>query len=647
MRSRTYGRPPSTLDAMFSRSSHPAPLRTRLRRFRVWLTLVALLLWGAEPAAAQDGFLPPEQAFAFSAALSEPGVVSLRYEIAPGYYLYRERFAVSLTPDESGLGVPVLPDGLIKYDPTFEKNMEVYYGTLRIQVPVAASAQPQLLRVQGQGCADAGLCYPPMTHQVELHSADGAAMRVAAATNAPDAWRAAANASPSSLRGALTDGPSDAGLADTIAASGGWLTAGLFFLLGLLLAFTPCVLPMVPILSALVVGRQGQTAPSRSRALALAAAYVAGMSVVYTLAGVAAGLGGAGLSAWLQTPWVLGVFAALLALLALAMFDVFAFQAPAAWQTWLSARTARIPGGRMTGTALMGAASALIVGPCMAAPLAGALLYISQTGDVWLGGLALFALAWGMGAPLLAVAASAGALLPRAGHWMRSVKQFFGVLLLASAWWILMPVLASWLQMLGWAGLAALAAVVLRAFDALPADARAGRLFAKTAGLLLALASIVLVTGVASGGRDPLQPLAHLAAGGRLAASEAVQDASGSNIVFTRIRTVAELDAALARAERPVMLDFYADWCVSCKEMERFTFPYPAVADKLRQMVVLQADVTANLVEDRALLRRFRLFGPPGIVFFAPGGRLLDERVAGFQNAARFDAVLTRVLAQQ
>jgi len=325
----------------------------------------------------------------------------------------------------------------------------------------------------------------------------------------------------------------------------------------------------------------------------------------------------------------------------LAMFDVFAFQASAVWQSRWSARAARISGGRVTGAALMGAVSALIVGPCVAAPLAGALLYISQTGDVWLGGAALFALAWGMGAPLLLVGASSGVLLPRAGQWMASIKHLFGVLLLATAWWILLPLLPSWLQMLGWAALAALAAVILRAFDALPPDARVGAVFAKTAGLLLALASVVQVVGVASGGRDPLQPLAHLAASTKSMPNAALQ--SGT-LAFTRIKSVAELDAALAGTDRPVMLDFYADWCVSCKEMERYTFSAPSVAAKLARLTVLQADVTANNAEDRALLRRFRLFGPPGIVFFAADGRLLDARVIGFQNAARFDAVLAGVL---
>jgi len=632
--------------------------------------LVALLV--ATSASAQDDFLPPEQAFAFSAALAEPGEVELRYDIASGYYMYRERFVFALEPDAAALSAPQLPAGRVTYDPTFEKNMEVYDGgVLRIRVPIvgaisgaASSAVPQTLRITSQGCADAGLCYPPREDRVTLTPmANGYTVVVAApldpwgAATGLGTWTAATSELATNAGTNTSDRPvglaalsqaDDRGLARTLAGANGLITVGVFFLLGLLLAFTPCVLPMVPILSALIVGGERQRAdadkpapPARRRALALAAAYVAGMSVVYTLIGIAAGLSGVGLAAWLQTPWVLGVFAVLLTVLALAMFDVFAFQASAAWQSRWSARAARIPGGRATGAALMGAVSALIVGPCVAAPLAGALLYISQTGDVWLGGAALFALAWGMGAPLLLVGVSSGALLPRAGQWMAGVKHFFGVLLLATAWWILLPLLPSWLQMLGWAALAALAAVILRAFDALSPSARVGAIFAKTAGLLLALASVVQVVGVASGGRDPLQPLAHLAASVRSASDTASQNDA---VTFTRIKSVAELDAALARADRPVMLDFYADWCVSCKEMERYTFSAPGVAAKLARLTVLQADVTANNADDRALLRRFRLFGPPGIVFFAADGRLLDARVIGFQNAARFEAVLAGVL---
>jgi thioredoxin:protein disulfide reductase len=287
----------------------------------------------------------------------------------------------------------------------------------------------------------------------------------------------------------------------------------------------------------------------------------------------------------------------------------------------------------------------LIVGPCVAAPLAGALLYISRTGDVLLGGSALFALAWGMGVPLLAVGGSAGALLPRTGSWMESVKRLFGMLLLATAWWMLAPVLPGWTQMLGWAFLAVVSAVMLRAFDALPAEAGVGRMFAKGLGLLLALAGVVWLVGAASGGRDVLQPLSQLSASARMgAAASAAAQGGAAQPAFVAVHSAAELDAALARSDKPAMLDFYADWCVSCREMERYTFGDAAVAARMGRMLLLRADVTGNTADDRALLKRFRLFGPPGTVFFAPGGRELATRVIGYQDAGRFVAALDTAL---
>lgn len=619
---------PASLAAAAARAQPAA--RCLLAWCLLALALFASWLPGAR---AEEDFLPPEQAFAFSAAMVAPDVLEVRFRIAPGYYMYRERFAFAAEPAGAIAGDPVFPRGEVKYDPTFEKDMEVYHDGVAIRLPLAEVGAAVALTVTSQGCADAGLCYPPMQSTARLLPA-GAGYEVDAG---------APQRGAGTLQGWLQAG--DTGLAQGIADSGWLQAAGVFFVLGLLLSLTPCVLPMVPILSALILGRGGgQDAvhpASRWRGLGLAAAYVLGMSVVYTAVGIAAGLSGLGLAAWLQTPWVLGLFAALLALFALAMFDVYTLQLPAGLQSRLSERAARIPGGRAAGALLMGAVSALIVGPCVAAPLAGALLYISQTRDVVLGGAALFAMAWGMGVPLLLVGASSGALLPRAGAWMETVKRLFGLLLLATAWWMLMPVLASWAQMLGWALLAAFAAVLLRAFEPLPQPAGLARMAGKALGLFLALLAVVLVVGVASGGRDPLQPLSHLAGSGRtqagaLAGTEAVR--------FARIRSSAELDAVLARADRPVMLDFYADWCVACKEMERFTFSDPAVAAQMSRMLLLQADVTANDAQDRELLRRFRLFGPPGIVFFAPGGRELPERVVGFQGADRFGAVLTRVL---
>ena len=598
----------------------------------------AMLAWRPAAALTEADFLPPEQAFVFSAAMAGPDTLELRYRIAPGYYMYRERFGLSIGPQGAArLGTPTYPRGEVKYDPTFEKNMEVYHRQVSIAVPVAGQ-QAFVLTVTSQGCADAGLCYPPADHTVKLvpvaggYAVDGAGAAAAETGSAPGA--------SGGLDSLLAAG--DLGLADAIGGLGWLKTAGVFWLLGLLLAFTPCVLPMIPILSSIVVGGGGAR-PSRWRGLGLAAAYVLGMSAVYTALGVAAGLSGAGLAAWLQTPWVLTAFAIILAVLALATFGAFDFQVPGSMQSWLSARSARIPGGRATGALAMGAISALIVGPCVAAPLAGALLYISQTGDVVLGGAALFAMAWGMGVPLLVVGASSGALLPKAGAWMDGVKRLFGMLLLATAWWMLIPIVPTWLQMAGWAFLAIVAAVMLRAFDALPAGAGAPRMFGKGLGLLLALAGVFWLVGAASGGRDVLQPLSHLA---QRAGGPAPVAAAGP-VEFVRVRNNAELDALLAQSTQPVMLDFYADWCVSCREMERFTFSDPLVASRMSRMLLVQADVTENNADDRALLKRFRLFGPPGILFFAPGGAAIaDARVIGFQDAPRFAAVLDRVLAR-
>lgn len=612
--------------------------RALIGRSLVLLATALLLLTWQAAAQAEAEFLEPEKAFVFSAQMAAPDTLELHYKVAPGYYMYRERFGITISPiGATTLGEAVYPKGEVKYDPTFEKDMEVFHKDVMIRVPVGAGGQPFTLTLTGQGCADAGLCYPPMDSSVKLTPvAGGYAL----------ADGAGAQAAPAGSSGGLSAlvKAGDTGLADALGGLGWAKTAGVFLVLGLLLAFTPCVLPMIPILSSIVLGGATQARPSRGRGLALAATYVLGMSVVYTALGVAAGLSGAGLAAWLQTPWILTLFAILLTVLALAMFDVFTFQMPSGVQAKLSERSSRVPGGRYTGALLMGALSALIVGPCVAAPLAGALLYISQTGDVVLGGSALFAMAWGMGVPLLIVGASSGALLPKAGPWMDGVKRLFGMLLLATAWWMLIPVVPTWVQMSGWAFLAVVSAVMLRAFDALPAGAGAARMFGKGLGLLLALAAAAWLLGAASGGRDVLQPLSHLAARGDASVSTAV---TKGELQFTRVRNNAELDALLAQSTQPVMLDFYADWCVSCREMERFTFTDPGVAQRMSGMLLVQADVTANNADDRALLKRFRLFGPPGIMFFEPGGKELpDARVVGFQDAKRFTESLDKVLVR-
>ncbi len=484
-----------------------------MRRLLVLLALLAL----AARVAAQD-FLEPEAAFRFSARMADAGTAEVSFDIADGYYMYRDRFHFSA--DGARLGAPELPAGKVKFDRTFGKEMETYRGRVTVRIPVQGDG-PFLLKVTSQGCADAGLCYSPMDSGSTLEAA-GSLSRV--------------------LQGRQL-----------------LVIVPVFLLLGLGLAFTPCVLPMVPILSSIIVG--DRATPGRKRGLLLSGAYSLGMALVYTAFGIAAGLAGEGLAAALQKPWVIGGFALLLAILALSMFGVYELQLPSALQSRLAQSSNRRSAGKLAGVFGMGAISALMVGPCVAAPLAGALVYISQTRDVLVGGSALFALAAGMSVPLVLVGVSAGSVLPRAGAWMVWIKRGFGAMLLALAAWMAWPLLAS------------------RHASALP---------------------------------------------------------------FHPVSSVQQVDTMLAQARaegRPVMLDFYADWCVSCKEMEQLTFRAPPVKAALQGALLLQADVTANSADDRALLKRYGLFGPPAIILFDAAGKETG-RVIGYQDAARFQQTL-------
>ncbi|MCS0616819.1 protein-disulfide reductase DsbD [Massilia kyonggiensis] len=586
------------------------------------------------PARADDDFLPPEQAFKFSAHMADAHTIVVNYAIADGYYMYRERFRFTATGAK--LGEPAIPPGKIKYDETFQKDVETYHNGVEIRIPVEA-AGPFTLTATGQGCADKGLCYPPQDASVQLTpGAGGSAPQMSVAPGqgggfnfpgqpAPQADTPPAPA-PAPAAPVKPAAPSElSGIASLL--QGGRLLAIVpaFILLGLGLAFTPCVLPMVPILSSIIVGEGKHV--HRTRGFVLSLAYSFGMAIVYTALGVAAGLLGEGLAAALQNPWVLGGFAVLIVVMALSMFDVYQLQVPAALQTRLSTVSGRQSSGKLAGVFVMGAISALIVGPCVAAPLAGALVYISQTRDVVIGGAALFAMAVGMSIPLLLVGVSAGSLLPRAGLWMESVKRFFGVLMLAMALWMAAPVLPGIVQMVLWAAL-----LLGYGFYLLRG------LRGHWAALALGAASVVLgatqLVGVASGARDPLAPLARFTGG-----------AHAQPLAFTRIKTVAQLDAALAATGgRTAMLDFYADWCVSCKEMEKLTFVDPAVKARLANTVLLQVDVTANDADDRAMLKRFGLFGPPGIILFDKQGKEIpDSRVIGYQDANKFLGSLGRL----
>ena len=586
-----------------------------------------LLLLSCGAGAAEPDLLEPEKAFRFSARLLDANQVEVRYEIAPGYYMYRDKFQFEATPSTVTVDASRLPPGKIKKDDYFGE-VQTYRGEQRFVLPVkGAGTQPRFtLKAVSQGCADIGVCYPPQEQTAELTLAS---FTPSFTNQAPTPFLPAAP-------GAGASGPqSEDALIAGLFKGGLWVLIASFFGFGLLLAFTPCVFPMIPILSGILAPHGEHLTHARGFALSLA--YVLGMALTYAAAGVAAGLLGTMLSATLQNPWVLSGFAAVFVLLALSMFGYYELQLPSALQSRLTDTSNKLHGGHFAGVFIMGVLSALIVGPCVAAPLAGALLYISQSGDVVLGGAALFAMALGMGVPLLVVGASAGTLLPKAGPWMETVKRFFGVLLLGVAIYLVSPLLSVTAHMLAWAALLIVCAIYLHALDPLPPNAAGIRKLFKGIGVIALLAGAALLIGALSGGRDILQPLSGL----RGAAT-----VEGRPPAFQRVNSLAELESAIrAGAGKPVMLDFYADWCVSCKEMERFTFSDDAVKNRLAGMVALQADVTQNLDGHKALLKRFNLFGPPGIVFFdRQGNEIKGLRVVGFQPADKFAATLDLAL---
>jgi thioredoxin:protein disulfide reductase len=583
--------------------------------------LTALLLWttAAVPAFAAEEPLEPEQAFKFSARAVDSKTIEARWQINGAYYMYREKFRFTVEPATVKLGTPVFPKGEVHDDENFGK-VETYRKEVKFLLPVegAAPGQTLTLKVSSQGCWDKGVCYPPTPQQAKV--------TLAAASAAPE---------PAVAPAPTSGGDETSKIAGILKGASFWVAIATFFGFGLLLSFTPCVLPMVPILSGIIVNHGH--AVTHARAFTLSLAYVMGMALTYAAAGVAAGLSGTLLSAALQNAWVLGGFALVFVALALSMFGFYELQLPSAIQSRLS-ETANKRGGSLGAIALMGALSALIVGPCVAAPLAGALLYIAQTRDAWLGGWALFALALGMGAPLLAVGVFSRSFLPKTGPWMNAVNRFFGVLLLATALWLVSPVIPAWLNMLGWAALMIVPAIYMHALDPLPATASGWQRLWKGVGVALLIAGGAMLVGLLGGARDPLQPLSVLRGG---AATAAMSPAP----TFQRVKSVAELDEKLKSAGRPVMLDFYADWCVSCKEMEKLTFADAKVAAQMNRMLLLQADVTANNEDDKALLKRFGLFGPPGIIFFdGKGAERTELRVVGYQPPAAFLPTLEQAM---
>jgi thiol:disulfide interchange protein DsbD len=560
----------------------------------------------------ESDFLPPDQAFVLSAQSTSADRVTLHWDIADGYYLYRDKVKVAAVGRDAQLGEPSIPGGRTEHDEYFGDQV-VFFDAMQADIPVAAAAGTRelTLKVSYQGCAEAGLCYPPIKKDLKVMLAAAGTIAATPGTDAPGRMRSEQDM-----------------LAEKIRSGSLLAVLATFFGAGLLLALTPCVLPMVPILSGIIVGAGRDRPVSRGRAFSLSVAYVLGMALTYTIAGAAFAAAGQQAQAFFQKPWIIVLFAALFVALALGMFGVFNLQVPAAFQAKVADLSNRQKQGTLIGTAVMGALSSLIVTACVAPPLVAALAVIGQSGNVFRGGAALFALSLGMGAPLLLVGASAGRLLPKAGPWMDAVKVAFGVMMLGVAIWMVGRILPGPVTLGLWAALAFLATYFL-----VTLGAKGGASVARRGlGALAAIYGVALAVGAVSGASDPLKPLAGL--------KSSMSTEAGHRLALTRIKTVTDFDRALADARadgRPLMLDFYADWCVSCKEMEARTFTDPVVQQELSRAVLLQADVTANDEADQALLRRFGILGPPTIVFFGPDGReRTDYRVVGFKPAEEF-----------
>jgi len=602
----------------------------------------------------EQELLPPDEAFKLSLEVRDNRTLIAHLAPAKDYYLYRDKIAFESKSEGIHIEQVTLPSGKMKDDQLFGRT-EVYYQPLEAVITLRreASAPEQLsLSATYQGCNEPiGVCYAPISKTNEiLLPAVKAAIDTVAGTISGEAQAASTDPAVELFQAPGNTAPlfeTESYKIERLFASGNfWLILSGFFGIGVLLAFTPCVFPMLPILSGIIASKGQQM--SKTRGFILSLAYVLGMSITYAAAGAAAGLSGAMLSAALQNAWVLGSFALIFTALAFSMFGFYELQMPAFIQNKLVEETSHLKGGQLAGVFGMGALSALIVSPCVAAPLAGALLYISQTRDVILGGSALFVMALGMGIPLLLLGISAGALLPKAGAWMKSIQQFFGVLLLAVAIWLISPVITEVAHMLLWAALLIISAIYLHALDPLPNQASGFSKFLKGIGVIALLTGVALLIGVLSGSRDILQPLGKFNFSATISSVQPAETAlnTGEALPFKQVKTVAALDELIQQSRgRYVMVDFYADWCISCKEMERFTFTDPQVRKRLENVELVQINVTEGTPDDAELLKRFKLFGPPGILFFDKQGiEIPDIKIIGYLDKKDFVTVLDAIL---
>ncbi|NCN43243.1 MAG: protein-disulfide reductase DsbD [Piscirickettsiaceae bacterium CG_4_9_14_3_um_filter_43_564] len=566
----------------------------------------------------QPELLDIDDAFQLKTHSDQHGNLVFDFKVAEGYHLYKDKIKAKIKTGSATLGDLQRPEAISANDPVFG-DVLVYHGDFQVRLPISNVTKGTTVEIRYQGCSvEAGVCYPPVKRKIELNPTDFATSTATAATMAPSSVDATETQQPLSETDQITS---------NLETGSVWTIVGSFFVIGLLLSLTPCVFPMIPILSSIIVG-QGDQLTTR-RAFIMSLVYVLAMSITYTAAGVMAGLFGENLQAHFQNPWIIGTFSLIFVLLAFSMFGFYELQLPSSLQSKLTNISNKQQGGTLTGVAVMGFLSALIVGPCMAPPLAGSLIYIGQTGDALLGGTALFAMSIGMGIPLLLLGTSAGKLLPRAGAWMDNVKAIFGVLMIGVAIWMAERILPEWMILAAWASLLIGSAVYLGALE--PIGEKSGwHKLAKSIGIIFLIYGTTMFLGLAGGSSTYLQPLKTFQGSGSVGSSE-----SHAALNFQRIGTVDELNAEIAKGN-PIMLDFYADWCISCKEMESFTFSDPAVQQALSNVTLLQADVTKNNANDKELMKALGIVGPPAIMFFNEGQEKKAQRVVGFQKPEAF-----------